>query len=186
MRQRALTGGHGKGPPGGGGKPAERPRLPVPVEKVRLGGRSRQPAQPGTAFPNPNEPPGIRVGERPQHHGIHDGKDGRGGADAKRQHQDRRCREAGVLPQRTASVAKILQELIEPSDGVHPVDLLAHQGETAELPPGRRSRLVGRHPGADVPIGEQLGMCLELERRLIVEDATPQCRTETGAQQEQS
>jgi hypothetical protein len=47
--------------------------------------------------------------------------------------------------------------------------LLTDQGHVPELPPRGRPRLVGRHAGAPVPVGQQIQMRVDLAARLLVQ-----------------
>src|SRR5690606_14729370 len=71
-------------------------------------------------------------------------------------------------------VPKILQELIDPPDAVHPIHVFANQRDVPE--PVARSPSGGgrRHPRTGIAFGKQFGVRVEFRPQILVEPATPQ------------
>ena len=119
QRRRRLYGGQ----PLGAGVEADRGAR-APVERERLhavhrlqaveivGHAVRRAAGPGVriAVEDVDQPVGLRDGQRPQQHGLHDGEDRRVRADADGQREQHGGGEAAVLQQDAQGISEVLQE----------------------------------------------------------------------------
>jgi hypothetical protein len=106
--------------------------------------------------------------ERAQAHRVEELEDGRVGADAEREREDRHDREARIEAEEARAMLEVAPSAIEPADGVHLIDLLTHQGRVAQLAPGCVARLDGAHAAREVVVGLDGQMRVELARPLIV------------------
>jgi hypothetical protein len=104
----------------------------------------------------------VPVRERPQQYRIHDAENRAVRADAQRQRGHSHESEAGISPQRPQAIPQILKEYLDESDSTHLAIYLLRQCDVSELPAGGPSRLVLTHPLADIPLGEQTQVRLDL------------------------
>jgi hypothetical protein len=85
--------------------------LCLPVEKVQVGGAARVARVLALAhFAERDDPIGVREGERPQQHRVHEREDRGVRADSEREHRDGDRREGGTAPEHPSGVAQILEK----------------------------------------------------------------------------
>jgi hypothetical protein len=107
----------------------------------------------------------MRIGQRPQQHGVDDAVDRRRQPDAEGQCHDDRERKRGVAPQVSRGIARILAHLIEPARHPHAAHVFLDARDVAELANRRRARLVLGHAAHDV-VG---GLVLDVLANLAIE-----------------
>ena len=87
---------------------------PLVVEIGEIGGRAVVPASVGHGVEQAHQPIGFVEGQRLQQHAVDDAEDRGRGADAKREGEDGRGREARLLPEHARGVAQVLPEVGDP------------------------------------------------------------------------
>ena len=84
---------------------------------------------------------GLRIGQRPQQHSIHQAENRGVRADAQRQSQRRNHCEPRIFPQRARGIAQILQQIFQPRPRPLIVRHVLNHACVAQLAPRRRVRL---------------------------------------------
>ena len=93
-------------------------------------------------FGNPNQPVAVRIGQRPQHHGVHNAENRSIGADAQRQREHRdRCK-ARISAQLPQAITDVLQEILDIVYSAHIPALLFDLLDSAKLAQGRIPRVL--------------------------------------------
>jgi len=123
--------------------------------------------------------------ERAQPHEVEELEDRGVGADAERERHDGDRGHRLVPPQHAPRVPEVLPQRVEPAEGVHPVDLLAHARGVAQLAMRGRAGGVRRQAARQVRVGFDLEVGLDLAGGILVatralEVAAPTMERETG------
>jgi hypothetical protein len=139
----------------------------------------------GTVLAKQYEPVGITVRERPQQYRIHDAEDRRVRSYAQGQGQRGDEGDAGISPQHPYAVTQILKEGIHDSDPTHLAVLLPQQSDVAELAARGSGGLGFTHALANISLGEQAQMRLDLVVEFLVSFATSEQSPESSRQRAQ-
>src|SRR6266508_1600545 len=125
------------------------------------------------------------AGHRAQKQRIDDAEDRGVCANAERQGQYSNQREAGILEQHSQAIPQILKERIDDSESTHLAIHLLQQCHVSELAARGPSGLDLGHPLADISLGEQaqmrLDLVVELSIRLTISEQSSKSRYQ-GAQ----
>ena len=145
-----------------GGDPVQSVVLIFPIDVVSASGgfgferRDR--------FGNPNEPVAVRIGQRPQHHGVHNAENRRIGTNAERQGKHGHQRKGGILAEHPYRVAQVLDEGVNDVRGADGAAFLFHLIESPEPQPRPPARCLGLHARRDI-VGNLL---LQMEAKLYI------------------
>ena len=104
----------------------------------------------GFAFVEGDETGGLRVRERVEQHGAHNGEERGGGADAQRHDEDRGESEAGCAGESAEGVAEVMREVFERSDAVLLPEIFVDAARGAELDAGATVGFFRGEPASDV------------------------------------
>ena len=149
----------------------ERGALSLPVQEIRRGHLS-EPVAGGSATGGEvgqrDDSVRIRVGQRVEHHGMHDAEHRCVRADRERHDEDAEPGRAAGPAQRPDGVAQVLQSGLEQRDAAAIAVGFLYGLEATECDEGLATGLAGRHPGAQVVVDLQLQMALELVAELLI------------------
>ena len=115
--------------------------------------------------------PGLLIRQRRQQDRLDDAEHGGRAADAETERGHDHRREAGASAELPERVAQILNALLDPAEAVQLVDILPREGGIAEPAPRGDGRLVWRHALAEIALGEQVEVGVDLQPCLLVQAA---------------
>ena len=116
-----------------------------------------------------NQPSGLFVGQRREQHRLDDAEHGGRATDAQAERGHHHAGKAGAAAELPEPVANILKAVLDPSDAVHLVEVLTHEGGVAEPTPRGDVGVVGRHALAEIALGEQVQVRVDLQPGVLVE-----------------
>ncbi len=97
-----------------------------------------------------NELSRVGDGERAEHDGIDEAKDGGVGADAESEGEDGDGGKSRRVAQGTEGVAEVLQEFVDPDGSPDGARVFFHARDVAEFAEGGVASVLGRHAAGDV------------------------------------
>ena len=119
---------------------------------------------------------GLFVRQRREQHRLNDAEHGGRATNAQAERGHHHTGKASAVAELPERVAEILNALLDPSDAVHVVDVLTHEGGVAQPAPSSNVRFVGRHALAEIALREQVQVRVDLQPSVLVQ--TPACQYE--------
>ena len=121
---------------------------------------------------------GVWVGKRAQQHPIHHRVDGRVRTNAQRQGEDGHDGEAWVFCEHADGKARVPHAVSHPAQHIDVTRTLADAGRVADLSFGRSVRVRGRHPRADVLVGQ----CVDVKSDFVIDGTVNRRADQRSAQ----
>ncbi len=140
----------------------------TPVEDRGRGSRFAVQAAAGVVGPHEHEAAGVVVRQGPEEHGVRDAEQRRVGADAERERQHGREREAGRAPQTADTDAQILTQRAEDRFPPAEPDFGFGGFEAAHPRPGGSRRSVGGQSPSNLLLGREREVVTELVVQIAV------------------
>ena len=128
---------------------------------------------------NPDQPIGLRVGERLEHDAVHQREQQAADPDADGHRHDREQRQPGRSAQHAHGVQQFAQALIERETGSLFGHVFAGRFDGAHLDPGLASRFDLVETGGDLPRHHHLDVMRHLVNRFAIEPVRGQQLTQT-------